>query len=158
MVQRDPRGDGATGGQQHHQALCSQGAPGAGSHSRGAIHSFEKLPHHRHRDQRPEALAQADAAAVDQLPGGGDRDTERGADLGVAPALHLALDEGLALGLGKGLDPGDHRRQLLASLERLRRLLDAVEALIEMVHGRARVADVVEAGVADDRVEPGTQM
>jgi hypothetical protein len=50
----------------------------------------------------------------------------------VASALELSLDERLALLLGKLLDPGRQRRELLAPRRQLRRLRNAVVVLVEV--------------------------
>jgi hypothetical protein len=74
----------------------------------------------------------------------------------VATALELPLDDRLTLRSREIADRQDESRDLLAPLERLWRLLDAVVVLIELLV-MADAAVLVDRRVPHDPEEPGSE-
>ena len=119
-------------------------------------------------DRERELLADAGAVGVARLGGlgepaagaheqrlhGGDGDAERGAELLVGEALELADDERRALLLREVVEVGDEAPEVLPALGLDHRVGAAGEQLVGLQRRRGGAADVVDAAVVGDAVEP----
>ncbi len=85
-----------------------------GSADRGAL--GEQRPEHRQGNRGAERVAQPGPGAEDQPADGGGGRAELGRDLAVADALELALDQRVALRLGKRADRENEAIEVLALL------------------------------------------
>jgi hypothetical protein len=110
-------------------------------------------PDDRNGNDRPRRLAEAVAGAINQLSYRAGRKLERPPDLLVAASLELSLDDRLTLRRREIANRQHERRDLLASVERLRRLLDAVVVLIELLV-LTDAAVLVDRRVPHDAKEP----
>ena len=90
----------------------------------------------------------------------GTRGLHRRGDLLVGEGVHLAQQQGRALGLGKFLDVDEELAELLAVVDLLggRGGLDGGHHVHRFLRVGGRFAQVVEAAVAGDPVEPGAQV
>ncbi len=134
-----------------------RGAAGHGApRDRLARAGLDQHAHDRQRHQEPDALADSEPRAVDQLADGAGARADRGGDLLVGVALDRAAHERLALGLGQRAHGAHHPCQLLVGERDLGGLSHAVDLLGE---GRVRacVPSRVQRPVANDRVEPRLQ-
>ncbi len=88
------------------------------------------------------------------------RRLHRVGDLLIGEGVHLAQEEGRALGLGKLVDVGDDLPELLAVMDLLRGRggFDFGNHVHRFLRVGARFAEVVEAAVAGDPVEPGAEV
>ena len=88
------------------------------------------------------------------------RGLHRGGDLLVGEGVHLAQQQGRALGLGKFVDVAEDLAELLAVVDLLggRGGLDGRHHVHRFLRVGGRFAQVVEAAVAGDPVEPGAQV
>jgi hypothetical protein len=104
-------------------------------------------------------LHEPDASADEQRFDGRDGDVERDGEVGVGHAVHLPHEQRRALLLRKPADVLDQAREVLAPL----RLLDGVaqrlaRELEDVGRRQDRAAQVVDAAVVGDPVEPGTDV
>ena len=98
---------------------------------------------------------QADPGAHEQRLDGRDRDVERRRQVDVGHAVDLAHQQRRALLLGQPADVGDQARQVLAPLGGLDRVVQRLARHVEHVGGgRHRAAQVVDAAVVGDAVQP----
>ena len=100
-------------------------------------------------------LDEPEPRAHEQRLDGGHRDVERVGEVGVGHAVDLAHEQRRALLLGQAADVGDQAAQVLAPLRVLERVVQRGARHLEDVRGgRHRAAQVVDAAVVGDAVEP----
>ena len=98
-----------------------------------------------------EAHASADQQGLDR----GDRHVECVGEVGVRHAVHLAHQEGGALLLRELADVGDELAEIVAALGLLDRVVQRLARHVEdLGRGRDRTAQMVDAAVVGDAVEP----
>ena len=100
-------------------------------------------------------LDEPEPRAHEQRLDGRDGDVERGGEVGVGHAVDLAHQQRRALLVGEAADVGDQAAQVLAPLRVLERVVQRGPRHLEHVGGgRHRAAQVVDAAVVGDAVEP----
>ena len=99
---------------------------------------------------------QPGAGALDQLAAGLRRDLQRLGHLVVAEAVELAHQQRGALLLGQVGEVLDQRAQLVAAAERGVDVLG--RAVVDVLEGRALLAQLVDADVAHDAVQPRLEL
>ena len=100
-------------------------------------------------------LDEPDPRAHEQRLDGRDGHVERGGEVGVRHAVDLAHQQRRALLLGQAADVGDQPAQVLAALGLLDRVVQRLARDLEdLGGGRDRAAQVVDAAVVGDAVEP----
>ena len=107
---------------------------------------------------RLDGLDEPDPRAHEQRLHRLQRDAERLGELGVAQAVHLAHEQRRALLLGQPADVGDQAAQVVAALRVDRRVVQRpARGLEEVDRGRHGLAQMVDAAVVRDAVQPGAQ-
>ena len=107
---------------------------------------------------RLDGLDEPDPCAHEQRLHRLQRDAERLGELRVAQAVHLAHEQRRALLLGQPADVGDQAAQVVAALGVGRRVVQRpARGLEEVDRGRHGLAQMVDAAVVRDAVQPGAQ-
>ena len=107
---------------------------------------------------RLERLGEADARADEQGLDGGDGDAERAGELRVGEALELAHQQRRALLLGQAAHVVDQAAEVLAALGLGQRVVQRrARDVHDVGRGRRHAAELVDAAVVGDAVEPGAQ-